>query len=474
MTATGFQFPALVAFRARLKSMILLGGLKAVQPGKAAMERLSAASMETLAFSAQNPELSEAGRAAAFAALADKIGPEQAHREVESFIDTLHPPGFVRADDVATNDAVFFGFGRWLLQTFGALALASAIVLTVGVFWANIERQRGLDEALKLGIITQAELDEANRTAPLAPEGQPQPPTTTDKLNALALRPQVRALIPLFPYIDAAWTQALNWSVFLFPAYSVLLALRQKPARVLLLRRFNDRKIGASVSKFSKRWLTPYGHVYSLADKVMKRNWLGVMFSWFSFNPFLLLWRLLNVPIALLRRLFNRAVAGPIMIWTTRDFRNFAKRMTDLWGPNLEMHRTQRRAILVRTSDDWWKQVVLMLMHGADVIVVDVTEVAAGTAWELETMLAENVAERIVFVARDDKLEEAAASLRGHGFADRADNIIGYRKNGGLKNAKAFREAMRGAMHRRLTQAPAPNLWDGAKPPRLLAPASSA
>jgi hypothetical protein len=200
----------------------------------------------------------------------------------------------------------------------------------------------------------------------------------------------------------------------------------------------------------SRRSLKRYGHVFTLADKHFRRSVIAPFFSWFSFNPFLLVWRVINIPIAIVTRMTDRSRAGPILVKNARDFRNLARRLVDRYGLNLEMERTQRKAIAVRTSDLWWQHVVLMLMHAADVIVVDVTEVASGTRWELETMLTERVSERVLFIAREDQAEAARTSLREHGFPGRADHIVLYKKSGALLDDRAFRAEMLACMRRRL------------------------
>jgi hypothetical protein len=439
------------AFKDRIAALQTVPVLK--RPDVKEVAKLTDLSDAALAFAAQNPDHSDAGRDAARAALEARLGRDKAATLVDHVIDQAPPESYLTPADIAKNDGVFWGLGRWLRRVMGWAATLSAIVYVGGVFLLPGVLEHELKAAVAAGLVSQAEYVEAVRAPGLEekpPPGETSAPTTSAKLQKLAARPGVSAYTPAFSAIDYASAEAAGYAIALFPLWSILIGWRQKPARILLLRRFNDKSIGESVTKFSRRWLTPYGHVYSLADKVMKRNWLGVLFSWFSFNPLLLFWRLANIPFAFFRRLTNRAVAGPIMIWSGTDYRNFAARLIDRWGLNLEMQRTQRRAILVRTSDAWWRQVVLMLMHGADAIVVDVTDVASGTVWELQTMLAERVSERVVFVAREDKIEDARADLRAHGFADRAADIFAYRQNGALLESKGFRAGMRAAIAARL------------------------
>jgi hypothetical protein len=165
-----------------------------------------------------------------------------------------------------------------------------------------------------------------------------------------------------------------------------------------------------------------------------------------------LLVRVFTVPIGFVHRFFDRSRNGPILIWSATDFKNFAKRFEDRWGLNLEVARTQRKAVMVRTSDSWWQHVVELIMHAVDVIVIDLTQVAAGTVWELRKVPAEDVGERVVFTCREDRLEAAREELANHGYGAWVDQIQIYDRNGKFRDHARFRSAMRHAMQRRLAR----------------------
>ncbi len=443
-------------FRERLEAVRTIGALKRETPPDDVARRLARESEDALAFAAQNPEHSEAGRSAARAALAEKIGEGQADARIARFVDTLPPNGWVTPAHLAGGDSPFFGTGMWFRRVLGWAANIALIVVLVTMFASNPAEDRGFAQAVAAGIMTQAEVDEANRQPSDAERAaDPSGATTgvTPKRTALRERyPQAQPYFELHRQLGAAGGNAMMWALFLFPAYTIALGLRQRPARVLLLRRFNDKTVDAAIAKLSRGSLKPYGHVLTLADRFFKRSWLALAFSWFSFNPFLLAWRLINIPIGIAIRIFDRSRAGPIMIYSARDFRNFIKRLTDRYGLNLEVARTRRNAVMVRTSDAWWQQVVLLLMHASDVIVVDVTEVAAGTAWELETMLHERVEERVVFIARADEEADARASLAAHGFPNA--HLLTYTQNGHPTDRRAFHAEMIAVIGRNLSEAP--------------------
>jgi len=107
-----------------------------------------------------------------------------------------------------------------------------------------------------------------------------------------------------------------------------------------------------------------------------------------------------------------------------------------------------RASRVINTSDDWWKQGILLLMHSCDVIVVDVSEVSEGTKWELETSGLEDVRSRLVFVAFEETLELAGTKLEEAGLGQAV--IHGFDKKGELADVGRFRSAMIEAMRARL------------------------
>lgn len=431
------------ALKARLRAIVTIAALRRSDPGAPGARAIDTASEQELAFAAQNVDHSEAGRALAQRALAQRVGEAEADRRIESFIDTMPAPSWIEARDVAGGDGVFFGARVWILRAVFAAALAS-IAIWFGVAWDLADREKAAFEiAIAQNLVTSEEVAEAFRIPASFNNGEL---STDQKKQKLRERQAVNALFAEYDRRSSISGNAGLGAMVLFPLYSIMLGWRRKPARLLLLRRFNDPEIGKSIEKLSRRWLKPYGHVFTLADKHFRRSRLAPFVSWFSFNPVLLIWRLANIPISWAIRLFDRARAGPILVWSARDFRNLGKRLVDRYGLNLEMERTQRKAVMVRTSDPWWRHVALLLMHAADVIVVDVTEVAGGTIWELETMLRERVGDRVVFVARQDRAADAASALATHGFPAR--EISHYTPDGRLIDSARFRMEMLSVLQR--------------------------
>ena len=94
-----------------------------------------------------------------------------------------------------------------------------------------------------------------------------------------------------------------------------------------------------------------------------------------------------------------------------------------------------------------------MLMHSADVIVVDLSEVTSGTQWELERIDRLKEWRRAVFTAHEDKEARARNVLAEYDWG--GPHVHLYDKLGDMHDQKAFRRAMLEALERHVNK-PAP------------------
>ena len=74
----------------------------------------------------------------------------------------------------------------------------------------------------------------------------------------------------------------------------------------------------------------------------------------------------------------------------------------------------------MRSNDIWWKPIVKMAMMSADAIVADLSDVADGTAWELDQIDDLRLHDKVVFVALEERLSEARAALNRYHDKDAA------------------------------------------------------
>jgi hypothetical protein len=215
-----------------------------------------------------------------------------------------------------------------------------------------------------------------------------------------------------------------------------LTAFRRHPARLLVLRRFNDKKLSRSTENLIVKQLRKFGHAVSLSDKFLRHTqrsdvlrFLGQ--SWL--NPIVLAW----IPIRLILRLFNRSKYGPIYVGDSRDYRNLAQRLRGRYTFNFEMACGTRESILIRSTDSWWKPVVAMAMASADVVIADLSDVADGTTWELERIDELNFYDKVVFIALRERLHNAKEALARYPKAF-GSHIFAFDADGSVENDTAF------------------------------------
>lgn len=211
----------------------------------------------------QNPDHSEAARNAA--------GAELRARSINVDRWRLGVPGFISPADLERHgDRLFFGWGR-------ALRLWSGR----GVF---------------LGFLAILALAFARELTGV--------PANAEEIGM---------------YVGAA----VLWSMVI---WFVASALRRHPARMLLLRKFNERHLSETLERMLAQELRPYGHIATLSDKYIRRE----RFGWLQMallslgNPLAALWFVIGLPIRFIWRLFDRSAMGPAVVLNARDYRNLA------------------------------------------------------------------------------------------------------------------------------------------------------
>lgn len=409
-------------WRVQLQDMRTVGALRAETPAAEAVERLSDRALKA---AAQNPDHSEAGRAAA----ADAARA----RNVSVTSWRLRVPGFIKPADLQKGEKLFFGWGTRLRQRAGLgvwLALLG-VIIAAGVAVPATESALAIAEAR--GAAGASALAGGDFF-------------WTDESSA-----PLRALLAGEPDFERAYL-AEQIGVGLAGVFGVLLLvwlaatwLRRKPARVLLLRKFNVRALAEPLSRMIAHELRPFGHVATLSDKHIRRdNWGWLQHLALSIgNPLALIILIITTPVRFVWRLFDRSAMGPAVVLNARDYRNLARRLRDRMGLNLQVALVSKEAFMVRTSDRWWRLVAHMLMESSDAIVVDLSQISAGTEWELDMIQQQGLAACCVFVALWGRLEEAEAHLRARGI----DAIVHhYAPDGEMQRRALFRAAMLAAM----------------------------
>jgi hypothetical protein len=426
-----------IPWTARVRRMRTRQFLKGSSPlDRRDIDRLDRLDRDELAAASINPDHSDAGRAAALELLKRRGGRQE---EV-----AINVPGFVKPASVEDLAQLFLGRGRSVrvISGWSAMLIAAAgfVAIILQLNWQDDALQQGVSA----GLITQTEwadrsrkLTEAELVA--ADPGQLETFKSETRLENL--------LIPRVAETQAGRKAAAAQSVgyllvglwvAAFAVWFLASLFRSQPARVLVLRKFNDRKLAQSMEALIQTELRPFGHVITLSDKHFRRSMWEMLGHMIPSNFLHLFLIVLWVPWRLVRRQFNRAKNGPARVWSARDFRNLARRLRERTGLNFEMFWTSKEVIMVRTSDAWWREVIAMLITSADVVVADLSNVTSGTQWELERLQALDLYSHAVLVARSDRAGEAEAVRAGYpGAAGRTLHL--YRSGGDMQDQNAFR-----------------------------------
>jgi len=425
--------------------------------------RLEAMEKLELAVAAENPDHHEEARRMAGQILAMRGG----------FKGDIYPkvPGFVPAMDAPGLGRLLLGSGRTLRIALGAGALLAFLASFAAVAVTDELKRPALQEGYEAGLISRTDYFDAGRK--LTPEeyGQAEEAgvefessfATDARLEEVLLHRVAGQTESGRRYLLArsATPWAIGALVFFWAAWILASTLRAHPARILLLRKFNVKDLAKSMEKTISIELRPFGHVATLSDRFIRKSlWEslgGLIPTSIPHAILVVVW----LPLRFVLRQFNRARWGPPWVGSARDYRNLALRLRDRISLNLEIAMNARQeAFIVRTHDRWWREVVLLMIRSSDVIVADLSNVTAGTEWELEKLDELDAFTGAVLIAREDRAGPARAALaRRTGGQDRPIHL--YARNGAMKDRVAFREDVLHAMSRKLAKREGRQVADG-------------
>ena len=114
-----------------------------------------------------------------------------------------------------------------------------------------------------------------------------------------------------------------------------------------------------------------FGVVYTLWDQNYKPN---IAASYLRRK-----WRPLGHIFAVMVRDSIRVIE----VSSERDFLKLGRRLMRKIRPSSATVRTGGQALNIKTSDEWWQLCIRLLMLTCEAIIVDLSRVKEGTAWEL-------------------------------------------------------------------------------------------
>ena len=169
--------------------------------------------------------------------------------------------------------------------------------------------------------------------------------------------------------------------------------------RTALLRPFGERRMTRALKHVVARRLGKVGFVYTLSDKHYKPNPLVVIVTG--------LWS------------FSEYILGPIFRPSIRYMNVHSRDMLDdlkaamrrRMSPSWRTALSGNQALNIKATDELWQEVVDVLLGSTDFVVMDVSKVGAGSAWEIERLFALDLAPRCIFIAQEGHEESARAAI---------------------------------------------------------------
>ncbi len=205
---------------------------------------------------------------------------------------------------------------------------------------------------------------------------------------------------------------------------------RNRALRVLLLRPFGEKRMTRSLKRFVCKNVGRSGTVFTLSDRNFKPSILVT-----------LLWRMSSEGLATITMFvlgpFLRASKRVASVKRERKFRKLQRHLLRKASPSYWSFLNGNQAFNVRSSDSWWQMCIHMLMHSSEIIVVDLSKVKEGTAWELEQLNAKNLLSKCLFIVGEKDMEMLAPVLQQY-FPMNPPTVYVYRANGVLKDKRAF------------------------------------
>lgn len=201
---------------------------------------------------------------------------------------------------------------------------------------------------------------------------------------------------------------AFLFSMLLFAVpLSAALLHRKRALRILLLRPFGEKRMTRPLKNFVTRTLGPFGYVFTLSDR--------------SYRPNIFVTVLVLLPIQGVE-MIAMLIIGPLIrnslriasVKSDRTFRSLERFLLRKFRPSYWSFLSGRQAFNIRSTDTWWQLCIDMLMLSCDAIVVDLSKVKAGTAWELRQLHVRNVMDRCIFVISSEHQAELESTLSQH------------------------------------------------------------
>jgi hypothetical protein len=191
----------------------------------------------------------------------------------------------------------------------------------------------------------------------------------------------------------------------------------------------------SALKRFVRKTLGPHGYAFTLSDRNYKPSFVDSR-----------LFRIVSGGFETIAQL----VVGSIFanshrlgaIKNDKTFFRFARALTQKFNLSYWSFITSGQAFNVRTTDPFWQLCVQLLMQSCDVIIVDLSLVKAGTAWEIRELDKRVLGTKCILVVSEERRAALDAVMAEH-FPRETPKVHVYRKNGALADKAGFDAAFK-------------------------------
>lgn len=248
------------------------------------------------------------------------------------------------------------------------------------------------------------------------------------------------------PALGVSGVAAIIGLVLLLVAFGVAFMVQDRARRILLLRPFGEKKMTSTLRRFVRKNLGPTGYAFTLSDRNYKPSFVDS-----------LLFRMLSGGFeTLVQFAVGSIFANSHRIAAVKNDKSLfrlARALTQKFNLSYWSFITSGQAFNIRTTDPYWQICIQMLMHSCDVVIVDLSRVKAGTAWEINELHKRDLRARCMFVVSEDNQAELSEVLAQHFSQQGAPVVYVYQRDGRLRDKQRFNAELKHRLELALMQA---------------------
>jgi hypothetical protein len=213
--------------------------------------------------------------------------------------------------------------------------------------------------------------------------------------------------------------------------------VRRGMVRLLLLRPFGEAQMTAALKRVVRDRLAPLGYVYTLSDRNYRPSTTMSLMAFFG----------------QVRHVLAPILRPSLRLATVSDESSFRDLLVAL-SPGFEISAKSAyaggQAFNIRSTDNWWKRCIDVMIHSTEIIVMDVSRVSTGSTWEIVQMRRRALLDKCVFIVQEQYQQDGAQLLRELLPGGSMPRIHAFRSTGEFLDLQAFQAAIDERLERAL------------------------